>query len=114
LSPWEENTTRKLFAVSESDKGIQWQFDFGLVKELNPPAVSGGKVFAATSNSQSSFMWSFDAATGGQLSKTAFGSTWDRYQAPTIEGGVAYTGCGYNTVCAFNTATGAREMTSTS
>jgi hypothetical protein len=104
-----EETRHKLFALRESDKETQWQVEFG-AHALNPPAVSGGKVFVATTGHTNTFMWSFDAATGAQLSKTAFYSQWERYYAPTIEGGVAYTNCGhYGGMCAFNLADGTQK-----
>ncbi|HYO57584.1 PQQ-binding-like beta-propeller repeat protein [Archangium sp.] len=103
------NTRPRLFALRESDSGKQWQFDFS-AHELNPPAVSGGKVYVATSGHSTTFMWSFDAATGAQLSKAAFYSQWQRYKAPTIEGGVVYTNGGsYGGMYAFSFADGVQR-----
>jgi hypothetical protein len=45
-----------------------------------------------------------------QLSKTAFGSQWESYYAPTIEGGVVYSNCGsYGGMCAFSLADGTQN-----
>jgi hypothetical protein len=105
---WTNDTPRTLFALRESDKEMQWHVDFGGVRELNPPAVSGGKVFASTTGGSSAAMWSFDAATGAQLSKMGFNSQWEHYYAPTIEGGVVYSACASTGgMCTFNLADGA-------
>jgi hypothetical protein len=86
----------KLFALNEYDGSVQWSYDFGGVYALNPPAVSGGRVFAATSGHADTFMWAFPADTGTPyLFKTAFSSQWDQYYAPTIDNGVVYTNGGY-------------------
>ncbi|HYI01686.1 PQQ-binding-like beta-propeller repeat protein [Hyalangium sp.] len=110
-SPERESTVSrpKLFALRESDKEQQWQINFSAY-EINPPAVSGGKVFAATSGHDTTFMWSFDAATGAQLSKAPFFSQWNRYYAPTVEGGVVYTNGGsHGGMYAFNFVDGAQR-----
>ena len=102
-------STKRLFALRESDKELQWDFDFGLVQRLNPPAVSGGEVFIATANDANTFMWSFDAATGDLRSKTAFNSQPEQFQAPTIHAGVVYAACEGDELCAFDAATGAQS-----
>jgi outer membrane protein assembly factor BamB len=108
--PYDLNSaTPRLFALRESDMGQQWSVEL-IAHDLNPPAVSGGKVFAATSGHETTFMWSFDAATGAQLSKAPFSAQWSRYYAPTVEGGTVYTNGGYfGGMYAFNFADGARR-----
>lgn len=87
--------TSKLIAISEDDKSTQWQHDFGSIFALNPPAISGSKVYAATSGHSDTFMWSFNASTGTQLFRTPFNSQWEHYYAPTVSNGSVYTNGGY-------------------
>lgn len=108
--PWTSDVPRTLYALRESDKEIEWLFDFGNTVTANPPAVSGGKVFIATTGDENASMWSLDASTGVQLSKTPLGAQMDRYYAPTIEGGTVYSACSSSLgMCAFNHADGARN-----
>ncbi|OJH33770.1 PQQ-binding-like beta-propeller repeat protein [Cystobacter ferrugineus] len=107
---WTSDVPRTLYALRESDKETEWLFDFGNTVTANPPAVSGGKVFIATTGDLNASMWSFDAATGVRLSETIFGAQRDRYYAPTIEGGAVYSACSSALgMCAFNHANGARN-----
>ena len=97
----------KLFALREFDAGVRWSYNFGGVFALNPPAVSGTSVFAATSGHADTAMWSFDALTGTQRFRTPFNSQWEHYYAPTVLGGAVYTNGGsYGGLNAFDTATG--------
>jgi outer membrane protein assembly factor BamB len=100
----------RLFALRERDSERQWQLDF-TVSDINPPAVSGGKVYASTGTGyNNAFMWSFDATTGAQLSKVSFSSQGQRYFVPTIEGGVVYANGGYfGGMYAFGFADGAQR-----
>lgn len=82
------------YALSESNGSVAWKYDFGSIFSANPPAVSAGKVFLATSGHTDTFMWSFDASNGNNLSKVAFSSQWEHYYAPTIAGGAVYTNGG--------------------
>jgi len=103
-------TSSNLYALAESDRSTQWQASFGSVFRANPPAVSAGKVYAATSGHSDTFMWSFDASTGAQLSKTAFMSQWEGYYAPTIDSDTVYTNGGYyGGLNAFNFADGSAK-----
>jgi hypothetical protein len=99
-----------LVALNESDKSTAWSYSFGSVFRVNPPAVAGGKLFVATSGHADTYMWSFAAATGGQLSKVPFTSQWEHYLAPTIQGGAAYTNGGsYGGLLSFSTADGSQN-----
>jgi PQQ-like domain len=105
-----------VFAISESNKNLLWQNRFmgnGTVKSVapaaaptpppsttptpmpspivNPPSVSDGKVFLATSGHGETFMWAFDAGNGSVLSKQDFTSQRDKYYAPTVLDGAVYT-----------------------
>ncbi|WP_257456318.1 outer membrane protein assembly factor BamB family protein [Archangium lipolyticum] len=107
---YSSGTPPRLFALRESDSGKQWQVDLS-VSDVNPPAVSGGKVYVSTGTGyNNAFMWSFDATTGAQLSKAAFNSQGQRYFVPTIEGGVVYANGGYyGGMYAFGFADGAQR-----
>lgn len=98
----------KLLALTEEDGSIPWQYDFGTTPGLNPPAVSGGKVFMATSGYTTSFMWAFPADTGTPIAfKTPFNSQLEHYFAPTIDDGVVYSNGGtYGGMYAYTIADG--------
>ena len=97
----------RLVALRESDASERWAHDFGAVFALNPPAVSGGAVFAATSGHSDTAMWSFDAADGTQRFRTPFNSQWEHYYAPAVSGGTVYTNGGsYGGMNAFDAASG--------
>lgn len=96
-----------LYAVSEHDGSQRWKKDFGSVYAANPPSTDAGGVFLATSGHGDTAMWGFDAATGTQKFRTAFGSQWEHYLAPTIIGGNVYTNGGsYGGLLSFKTSTG--------
>ena len=100
-------SSSKLYALKETDKSIAWQHDFGSVNALNPPAVSAGKVFAATSGHADTFMWGFSADAGVQQFSTAFLAQWPGFYAPTIDNGIVYTNGGYYSgLNSFNTSDG--------
>jgi len=90
------------YALSEFDHSIVWQHDFtvdlagiNIVATLNPPAVSGGKVFVTTSPQGATWMYGFDAGDGSPIFKTAFDSQAERYLAPTVDNGVVFEDGGY-------------------
>lgn len=96
-----------LYAINESDKSSKWQHDFGGIFTLNPPAVTNGKVYAATTGHSDTFMWSFAADTGTQQFKTAFSSQWEHYYAPVVDNGLVLTNGGYaGGINAFSTTDG--------
>jgi hypothetical protein len=98
----------RLYSISENNAGILWNYDFGSTFAVNPPAVSGDKVYVASSGHEATAMWQFDAATGKQLFKTPFSSQWEHYLAPTVKNGKVYTdGGSYGGVNSFNIADGA-------
>ena len=90
------------YALDEFDHSIVWQHDFAvdlaginIVATLNPPAVSGGKVFVTTSPQQATRMYGFNASDGTPLFQTAFDSQAERYLAPTVDNGVVFEDGGY-------------------
>ena len=95
------------YALNEVDRSIAWKYDFGSIFAANAPAVSGNKVFLATSGHSDTFMWSFDAINGNSLSKVAFSSQWEHYYAPTIIDGSVYTNGGtYGGLLSFRVSDG--------
>lgn len=107
-----------LYALRESDLSILWSYDFSALGilgsnfgyALNSPSVSGGKVYIATSGQQQTFMFGLDANTGALDFQTAFGSQWEQYLAPTVDGGVVFSDCGsYGGMCAFDAGSGAQQ-----
>ena len=90
------------YALNEFDHSIVWQHDFAvdlaginIIATLNPPAVSGGKVFVTTSPQQATWMYGFNASDGTPVFKTAFDSQAERYLAPTVDNGVVFEDGGY-------------------
>lgn len=83
-----------LFGLKEADGSTAWTHSFGEIHRLNPPATNGSRVFAATSGHEDTAMWTFAVDSGMQLASVPFGSQWDSYFAPTVQGGAVYTNGG--------------------
>ncbi|BCU64101.1 hypothetical protein F941_02302 [Acinetobacter bouvetii DSM 14964 = CIP 107468] len=83
-----------IHSINENNASTAWTQNFNS-HTVNPPSVSDGKVFVASSGHGDTAMWQFDAATGVPLFKTPFYSQWDNYLAPTIKNGKVYTNGGY-------------------
>lgn len=99
-----------LTALSEHDRSVLWNYDFGTIFRANPPALGDGKVFIATSGHSDTFMWSFNAASGTTTSKVPFGSQWERYYAPTVDNDAVYTNGGsYGGLLSFKTSDGTQN-----
>jgi hypothetical protein len=107
-----------LYALREFDHSTVWQHDFsgvdavpGFPAALNPPAVSGGTTFVATSGQYGTYMFGLDSATGTVLFKTPFGAQWEHYLAPTVDGGVVFEdGGGYGGMYAFDATAGTQKF----
>jgi outer membrane protein assembly factor BamB len=99
-----------LYALNESSGTEVWRVSFGQVPALNPPAISDGRVFAAVTGHEDTFLWAFDANTGTYLHKSAFEGQWPHILAPTVYGDRVYTGGGYygGMTYSFATADGSR------
>ncbi len=99
-----------LTALSEHDRSVQWNYDFGSIFRANPPAIGDGKVFIATSGHSDTFMWSFNASSGTVASKVAFGSQWERYYPPTVSNGAVFTNGGsFGGLLSFKTSDGTQN-----
>lgn len=105
-----------LYALDEATGGEAWKRSFGVMPALAPPAVSNGRVYAATSGHEDSFLWAFDAAKGDYLSKAAFSGQWPHLMAPTPSGAQVYLGAGYygGETYAFSTQTHTLDWTHSS
>lgn len=102
-----------LYSLKESDGTEAWSVEIPLtmapaLPTLNPPAVSAGAVYLATTGHGDTAMWSFSAVDGTQRFRTSFTTQWPRFLSPTVSGGQVYTYGGYlSGLLAFDTATGA-------
>ena len=106
-------TGYEVFAYKEDDGSKVWSHSFGDLDypSTNPPAFSGGRVFIAAGSQNSTNMFAFDAATGGQDFKSQMASQWEHYYAPTILNGIVYSDGGtYGGMFAFDTTTGGRKF----
>lgn len=102
----DESNLWRLTALSEEDGSVLWQYNMGLLHRVNPPAVADGKVFVTSTGHEATFMWSFDAATGGLLARRPMNSQWEEYLAPTVHNGAVYTESGsYGGLMKFDTDT---------
>ena len=100
-----------LYALSEVDGTEVWKVSFGQVQDLNPPAVSDGRVYTSITAGQDTALWAFDANTGAYLYKSPFESQTQRVLAPTVYGDHVYIAGGYygGTTYSFSATDGSRE-----
>lgn len=100
-----------LHALNESNGTEAWRISFGEVPALNPPAVNNGRVYAAVTGHQDTYLWAFNADTGAYLYKSAFEGQWPHVLAPSVYGNQVYTGGGYygGVTYSFSTADGTRS-----
>lgn len=84
-----------LHALNETDGTENWRTSLGLMPAMNPPATSNGVVYVATTGHADTFLWAFDAQTGGMIFKAPFEGQWPHVLAPTVHGDQVYTGGGY-------------------
>ncbi|NOT87058.1 MAG: PQQ-binding-like beta-propeller repeat protein [Lysobacter sp.] len=84
-----------LRALRENDGGLVWEQTFPNYPALNPPAAANGKVYAATTGHQQTFLWAFHAGTGAPVFQNSFAAQWSDVMAPTIRDGRVYTNGGY-------------------
>jgi len=84
-----------LYALKETTGALLWRQDFEDYPALNPPAVSNGRIYVATTGHEQTFLWSFAAADGTPRSQSSFGGQWPNVLAPTVANGIAYTNGGY-------------------
>lgn len=105
----------RLTALKEADGSQVWAQSMGNVPAFNPPAVGAGKVFAAVTGHEQTFLWAFDLETGSFAHKAAFDGQWPHFLAPTVVDDVAFQGSGYygGDVIAFSTVDGSRKWRAT-
>ncbi len=84
-----------LYSLDESTGSQVWRQDWQSYPALNPPAVSDGRVYVATTGHQQTLLWSFDALTGEARSQAQFAGQWPHVLAPTVSDGTVYTNGGY-------------------
>jgi hypothetical protein len=95
-----------LRALDEASGDELWSTPLGALYHVNPPALSGGKVYVTSTGHEGTAFWVFDAGTGAQLAKVPMSSQWETYLAPTVRGGLACTNSGYfGGLACFDTAT---------
>lgn len=111
------NSHSVTYALSEFDHSIVWQRDFSSLAGpiispiLNPPAVSGGKTFVATSIQQVNFLYVLNAADGSALFQSGVSSQGELHLAPTVDnGGVFVNGGAYGGIYGFDVNTGAQSF----
>jgi hypothetical protein len=102
--------TQQLHVLAASNGATLWSHDFGGIHSVDPPAYAGGMVYVATGGHENSFLWGFDAATGGQRFFAPYGNQWSRWYAPVVVGGTVYMAGGYyGGMYAFDAADGAER-----
>lgn len=84
-----------VFMLDEATGDEIWRTDLEDVPALNPPAITDGKVWAATTGSSDTFLHAFDFETGHKLHSSEFNGQWPHYYAPTPYGDSIYQGGGY-------------------
>lgn len=100
-----------VLALNEKDGSEAWRRSLGQVPAFGPPAVSGGRVYAAVTGHEQTALWSFDAAGGEVRAKSGFSGQWPHVMAPTVFRDQVLTGAGYfgGETYAFSATTGARN-----
>ena len=103
--------TQTTYVVNKSNGSLLWSHNFGYIFGLNPPALKDGTLYvAATGASQDAFLYAFDAQTGAQKFRSAFGAQWEHYLAPTVADGAVLTNGGvYGGLYSFSTTGGAQQ-----
>ena len=103
-------STRALSVLDEETGNPLWTHAF-TARDANPAAISGGKVYVATSGHDGTAMWSFDVQSGQLAFSTAFSSQWDQYLAPTVMQDTVYSNGGnYGGLLAWDTTTGEQRF----
>ena len=97
--------------LDEATGNQVWETSLGYMPALNQPAISDGKVWAATTGHQDTFLHAFDFNTGSVLHSSAFSGQWPHFFAPTPYGNSIYQGGGYygGYVHSFNTIDGQEQ-----
>lgn len=103
----------RLYALDELDGHEVWMRSVGSVPAFNPPAIGGGKVYAAVTGHSDTFLYAFDLRDGAILHRSAFDGQWPHFLAPTVDGDMVFQGGGYygGSVYGFSTQDGSRLWT---
>ncbi len=102
------NSAQALYVLKERDGSLIWKVEFPAdTPGLNPATIKDGKVFAATSGHQATFMHAFNAANGTLLWKAPFSAQWPHFLAPTVDSKLVVTAGGtYGGVFGFRPGNG--------
>ena len=114
-----------VFAVEKSTGRPLWSRSVGMTWSINPPAVSDGIVYVATSGLfldratntyvyDNSYLWAFNASDGSIVFKSPYPTSWASphfFGAPTVADGVVYINGGEFALqgFAFDAKTGAQR-----
>lgn len=83
-----------LFALRASDGAVQWRRVFN-ANRLNPPSVSNGIVYAATTGHEETYLYALQASDGQQKYQSPFHTQWAEILNPTVHGGRVFVNSGY-------------------
>jgi outer membrane protein assembly factor BamB len=104
------------YVLNGKDGSLLWSHNFGYISALNPPGMTGGSVYVATSGHSNltgdsqTFLFGFDAESGASLFQTGFDSQWEHYLAPTVsDGSVLTNGGAYGGIYSFAKSSGGRQ-----
>jgi hypothetical protein len=101
---------QQLHVLTASTGARLWSHDFGDIHSVDPPAYGGGAVYVATGGHENSFLWAFDATTGGQRYFAPYENQWSRWYAPVVLNETVYMAGGYyGGMYAFKAADGAER-----
>ena len=89
------NDVPTLFALDATSGQTLWSKSFGGVFSVNPPSYAYGTVYVQTGNhSSDTWLRAYDAGSGEFVFQAPHAAQWERYYAPTIDGGKVYVNGG--------------------
>lgn len=83
-----------LFALRAADGVAQWRRVFS-ANRLNPPTVSAGVVYAATTGHEETYLYALQASDGQQRYQSRFYTQWASILNPTVHGNRVFVNSGY-------------------
>jgi outer membrane protein assembly factor BamB len=83
-----------LFALRASNGAVQWRRVFN-ASRLNPPTISNGIVYAATTGHEETYLYALRASDGQQQYLSRFYTQWARILNPTVRGNRVFVNAGY-------------------
>jgi len=107
-----EGSSSSVYAKRATDGLTQWRRVFSgthSVSRVNPPTVSDGVVYVATTGHEDTWLYALRASDGMQSYQSQFSTQWAEILNPTVRNGKVYVNAGYygGVVYAFNLADGA-------